>query len=87
MNLDLIKKADVKRFGQVIDQVDLNMPLGSGAIAGNPFHVNRAMMAHELGFKDVTPNSIYAVSDRDNISNVQLSSTMSYIQGQLFPYR
>lgn len=79
MNLDFNEKADVKRFGQVIDQVDLNMPLGSGAIAGNPFRVNRAMMADELGFKDVTPNSIYAVSDRDNISKVQLSFSMSDI--------
>lgn len=53
-----------------MDQIDLNMPLGSGAIAGNPFRVDRHKIAEELGFKDVTPNSIYAVSDRDNISNV-----------------
>lgn len=52
----------------MIDQIDFNMPLGSGAIAGNPFNVDRYKIAEELGFKDVTPNSIYAVSDRDNIS-------------------
>jgi len=41
------------------------MPLGSGAIAGHPFGVNREELAAELGFEAVTENSIDAVSDRD----------------------
>jgi len=41
------------------------MPLGSGALAGVPYPVDRASLAAELGFSDVTANSIDAVSDRD----------------------
>ena len=40
-------------------------PLGAGALAGNPFDVDREALAQELGFEAVTPNSIDAVNDRD----------------------
>jgi argininosuccinate lyase len=41
------------------------LPLGSGAIAGSGFPVDRASLAAELGFSGVTPNSMDAVGDRD----------------------
>lgn len=41
------------------------MPLGSGAVAGSAFRVNRRRLARELGFHSVSPNSIDAVGDRD----------------------
>ncbi|KAL0039533.1 hypothetical protein WJX77_000918 [Trebouxia sp. C0004] len=42
------------------------LPLGSGALAGNPFGVDRRFIAEELGFYGgVCPNSMDAVSDRD----------------------
>jgi argininosuccinate lyase len=41
------------------------LPLGSGAIAGCPFPVDREWMAGELGFGAVTENSMDAVADRD----------------------
>ncbi len=41
------------------------MPLGSGALAGSAFALDREFMAQELGFSAVTPNSLDAVSDRD----------------------
>jgi argininosuccinate lyase len=42
------------------------LPLGSGAIAGNPFLVDRQFLAKELGMiGGVCPNSMDAVSDRD----------------------
>jgi argininosuccinate lyase len=41
------------------------MPLGSGALAGTAFPIDRAWMAQELGFNAVSPNSLDAVSDRD----------------------
>lgn len=43
------------------------MPLGSGALAGNPFQINRLKVAERLNFANVTSNSMYAVSDRDHI--------------------
>ncbi|HEY7698695.1 MAG TPA: argininosuccinate lyase, partial [Vicinamibacteria bacterium] len=43
----------------------LELPLGAGALAGNPFGVDRDRLARELGFPFVLPNSIDAVSSRD----------------------
>jgi argininosuccinate lyase len=40
-------------------------PLGSGALAGTPFPVDRSQMAETLGFHSVTQNSLDGVSDRD----------------------
>ena len=42
-------------------------PLGSGALAGNPFDIDRRVLAAELGFDGVSENSIDAVSDRDYV--------------------
>jgi argininosuccinate lyase len=41
------------------------LPLGSGALAGAPFPVDRLFLAAELGFAEASANSIDAVSDRD----------------------
>jgi argininosuccinate lyase len=41
------------------------LPLGCGALAGTPFPVDRAALAHALGFAEPAPNSLDAVSDRD----------------------
>lgn len=41
------------------------MPLGSGALAGAGFPINREAVARELGFDSVSRNSLDAVSDRD----------------------
>ncbi len=41
------------------------LPLGAGALAGNPLGVDRQALADELGFRAVAPNSLDAVSDRD----------------------
>jgi len=42
-------------------------PLGSGALAGNPFNVDRRALAADLGFATVSENSIDGVSDRDYV--------------------
>ncbi len=41
------------------------LPLGSAALAGTSFPIDRQMVAHELQFSSVTENSLDAVSDRD----------------------
>ena len=41
------------------------MPLGSGALAGTPYAVNRDALAKLLEFKEISANSMDAVSDRD----------------------
>jgi argininosuccinate lyase len=43
------------------------LPLGSGALAGVPYPIDREYVARELGFDSVTANSMDAVSDRDYI--------------------
>ncbi len=43
------------------------MPLGSGALAGNPLDIDREALAAELGFTAVSENSVDAVSDRDYV--------------------
>ena len=40
-------------------------PMGSGALAGNSFAINRDAIARDLGFSKITANSLDAVSDRD----------------------
>jgi len=40
-------------------------PMGSGALAGNSFGIDRNAIASELGFSKITANSLDAVSDRD----------------------
>jgi argininosuccinate lyase len=40
-------------------------PLGAGALAGNPFNLDRRALAEELGFQDLAQNSVDAVNDRD----------------------
>lgn len=41
------------------------LPLGSGALAGNSFPIDRNALAKELGFEGISTNSLDAVSDRD----------------------
>ncbi|HUT54515.1 MAG TPA: argininosuccinate lyase [bacterium] len=51
-------------------------PLGSGALAGAAFPINREMVARELGFDGVTQNSIDAVADRDYLLEFASSSAV-----------
>jgi argininosuccinate lyase len=44
------------------------MPLGSGALAGTAFPIDRAALAVDLGFASPSPNSLDAVSDRDFVA-------------------
>lgn len=55
---------DLGRLDRIADLAD-ELPLGSGALAGSAFPVDRKVLAVELGFSRISPNSIDAVSDRD----------------------
>ncbi|MEE2884185.1 MAG: argininosuccinate lyase [Chloroflexota bacterium] len=66
---------DVRRFKQVKHNADV-MPLGSGAIAGVPYHIDRDWVAHHLGFESVSSNSMDAVSDRDFLIDYQAASAV-----------
>ena len=55
---------DAQRLQDLIPRAN-QCPLGSGALAGNAFGVDREFLAKELGFDGVTPNSLDSVCDRD----------------------
>lgn len=55
---------ELERLREVTKRVNRS-PLGTGALAGNPFKIDRVAMAKELGFDDVLYNSMNAVADRD----------------------
>jgi argininosuccinate lyase len=55
---------DRERLRQARSRVNV-MPLGSAALAGTAYKIDRAAVARELGFEDVSRNSLDAVSDRD----------------------
>ena len=64
---------DVQRFEQAAEMAD-SMPLGSGAIGGSPYPLDRRSVASELGFSRISANSMDAVSDRDFVVDVLAAS-------------
>src|SRR5207237_5755491 len=55
---------DMTRLQHARESADA-CPIGSGALAGNSFAIDRPAIARELGFSRITANSLDAVSDRD----------------------
>jgi len=55
---------DITRLHHAAASADA-CPMGSGALAGNSFAIDRNAIARELGFSKITANSLDAVSDRD----------------------
>ena len=60
---------DVDRLNDCAARVNV-MPLGSGALAGNPFPIDRQALAAALGFAAISQNSLDAVSDRDFVAEL-----------------
>ena len=67
---------DIERFNQCLERTDV-MPLGSGALAGVPYPIDRYSVAKELGFSKVSANSIDAVSDRDFVIEYQAAASIT----------
>lgn len=55
---------DADRFRHAYMRADV-LPLGSGALAGLPYAIDREYVAQELGFSRISRNSMDAVADRD----------------------
>ena len=73
-------KRDYARICDAQKRINV-MPLGSGALAGTTYPLDREYVARELGFASVTKNSMDAVSDRDFI--IELSSSLSILMMHL----
>lgn len=67
---------DVERLQDLTKRVAV-LPLGSGALAGVPFDVDRIALAESLGFAEVSQNSIDAVSDRDFAAEYLFCTTLT----------
>jgi len=52
------------------------MPLGSGALAGVTYNIDREFLAQELGFSLISQNSIDAVSDRDFVVEYEAAASL-----------
>ncbi|XP_058794145.1 argininosuccinate lyase [Phymastichus coffea] len=68
-------KNDTSKLIQMRKMLNI-MPLGSGAVAGNPFNVDRALLATSLGFDGLTENSMQAVGDRDFVADFLYWATL-----------
>jgi len=66
---------DIERLQDLTKRVSV-LPLGSGALAGVPFEIDRVALAKALGFADVSQNSIDGVSDRDFAAEYLFCATM-----------
>jgi argininosuccinate lyase len=69
---------DFKRLAAARAAADVN-PLGSAALAGTTYPLDRQMTADELGFSAVTQNSLDAVSDRDFLLDLLYACSVSSI--------
>jgi argininosuccinate lyase len=61
---DAMLARDMERFTDCRRRVN-RLPLGSAALAGTSFPIDRERVARELGFEGLCPNSLDAVADRD----------------------
>lgn len=73
-------KRDISRLEDTYKRTNV-MPLGSCALAGTTYNLDRKYVAKELGFDDITLNSLDAVSDRDFC--IELLSSCSLIMMHL----
>ena len=71
---------DVDRLNDCKKRMNIS-PLGSGALAGTTYHLDRELVAKSLSMNGVTNNSLDGVSDRDFV--LELASALSIIMVHL----
>ena len=71
---------DAERLSDCYRRMNV-MPLGSGALAGTTYPLDRPFVARELGFDGITDNSLDGVSDRDFV--LELASALSILMMHL----
>jgi argininosuccinate lyase len=69
---------DRERLAGCLERINV-LPLGSGALAGTTFPIDRRYVAKLLGFPRVSKNSIDAVSDRDFLLEFLASSSILFV--------
>ena len=69
---------DFARLKQAYDAANAN-PLGSAALAGTTYPLDRAKTTEELGFASMIPNSLDAVSDRDFLLDLDYACSVAMI--------
>lgn len=67
---------DIGRLKDALYRLDVS-PLGSGALAGTAYPIDRNALAHRLGFRTATMNSLDAVSDRDHVIELLSAASIS----------
>lgn len=67
-------KRDTSRLKDSFKRIDIS-PLGSGALSGTSWNIDREKLAYNLGFSSATNNSLDSVSDRDYV--IELISVAS----------
>jgi len=75
--LEMLER-DHSRLEGCLDRMD-TCPLGSGALAGTGYPMDRTALAHSLGFKRATRNSLDSVSDRDHVVELMSCATLSMV--------
>ena len=66
---------DLERLQQTFDRVD-RMPLGSGALAGVTYPIDRESVAADLDFSQISANSMDAIADRDFVLDTMYALSM-----------
>ncbi len=69
---------DLTRLQQIRGRVNA-LPLGSGAMAGNPFAVDRHRLAQLLRFDEIAYNSMDAVADRDYVAEFLFCASLGMV--------
>ncbi len=69
---------DWDRFGDCRKRTNV-LPLGSGALAGSPYPLDREMTARELGFDAISRNSMDATADRDFVAEFAAACAITQV--------